>query len=270
MPTSVISEPELRALSSWPDDVAHSDLVACLCLGLEDIRWLRSHRNPVTRLAQALRLTGPTWGSFPSRWRLPLRWFATSPTRSGCPLSRSMSTQRLRTVHEGNTRRQLSATSGGRSAAAGEWKRLRDWLVARAIDHDTPPVLFRQALTYLRAERIVRPGLDRLIRAVGSTRVTAVEEIHRMLSPVLTPAVRHRLDLLIGASDPEIGMARLVWLHTGASSASPKSIRKEVAKLDYLRRVGAHRVDLSPIPSDRRRNRGDRSKWTKCYGFRGS
>ena len=34
-PTSVISEPEQRASTSWPDDVAHSDLVACLCLGLE-------------------------------------------------------------------------------------------------------------------------------------------------------------------------------------------------------------------------------------------
>ena len=58
MPTSVISEPEQRASTSWPDNVAHSDLAACLCLGLEDIRWLRSHRNPVTRLAQGLRLTG--------------------------------------------------------------------------------------------------------------------------------------------------------------------------------------------------------------------
>ena len=64
MPTSVISEPELRALGSWPDDVAHSDLVACLCLGLEDIRWLRSHRNPVTRLAQGLRLTGLPYPGF--------------------------------------------------------------------------------------------------------------------------------------------------------------------------------------------------------------
>ena len=53
MPTSVISEPELRALSSWPDNVAHSDLAACFYLDREDIRWLRSHRNPVTRLAQA-------------------------------------------------------------------------------------------------------------------------------------------------------------------------------------------------------------------------
>ena len=64
MPTSVISEPELRALSSWPDDVAHSDLVAYLCLGLEDIRWLRSHRNPVTRLAQGLRLAGLPYPGF--------------------------------------------------------------------------------------------------------------------------------------------------------------------------------------------------------------
>ena len=63
-PTWVISEPELRASTSWPDNVAHSDLVACLCLGLEGIRWLRSHRNPVTRLAQGLRLAGLPYPGF--------------------------------------------------------------------------------------------------------------------------------------------------------------------------------------------------------------
>ena len=52
MPTSVITEPELRASASWPDNVAHSDLAAYFYLDREDIRWLRSHRNPVTRLAQ--------------------------------------------------------------------------------------------------------------------------------------------------------------------------------------------------------------------------
>ena len=35
-----------------------------LCLGLEDIRWLRSHRNPVTRLAQGLRLAGLPYPGF--------------------------------------------------------------------------------------------------------------------------------------------------------------------------------------------------------------
>ena len=67
MPTSVISKPELRASTSWPDDVAHPDLVAYFCLGLGDIRWLRSHRNPVTRLAQGLRLTGLPYLGFRSQ-----------------------------------------------------------------------------------------------------------------------------------------------------------------------------------------------------------
>ena len=255
MPTSVISEPELRAFSSWPDDVAHSDLVACFYPGLEDIRWLRSHRNPVTRLAQGLRLTGlPYLGFVPHPVEAPhtvVRYVADQIGVSALALDEYAAAAE-------RTRREHAATAisylGWSVCRRGEWKRLRDWLVATAIEHDTPSVLFRQALTYLRAERIVRPGLDRLIRAVGSARATAVEEIHRMLSPVLTPAVRHRLDLLIGASDPEIGMARLVWLHTGALPTSPRSIRAEVAKLDYLRSVGAHRVDLSPMRSDRRRH----------------
>ena len=255
MPTSVISEPELRALSSWPDDVAHSDLVAYFYLGLEDIRWLRSHRNPVTRLAQGLRLTGlPYLGFVPKPLKAPatvVRYVAGQIGVSAVVLDEyATAAERTRREHAATVISYLGWSVCGR----GEWKRLRDWLVARAIEHDTPSVLFRQALTYLRAERIVRPGLDRLMRAVGSARVTAAEEIHRMLSPVLTPTVRHGLDSLIGAPDPEIGMARLVWLHTGASSASSRSIRKEVAKLDYLRRTGAHRLDLSPIPSDRRRH----------------
>ena len=54
----------------------------------------------------------------------------------------------------GRSRREhiemVVAHAGWRTCGRGEWKALGDWLVARAIEHDTPSVLFRQALEHLR------------------------------------------------------------------------------------------------------------------------
>ncbi|MFD0488547.1 transposase [Saccharopolyspora spinosporotrichia] len=47
--------------------------------------------------------------------------------------------------------------------------------------------------------------------------------------------------------------SRLAWLHHGATSASPMSIRAELDKLRYLRDLDAHALDLSTLPGARRR-----------------
>ena len=107
--------------------------------------------------------------------------------------------------------------AGWRTCGRGEWKALGDWLVARALEHDAPSVLFAQALDQLRAERVVRPGLDRLARAVATARVAAGEESYRRLGPELTPERCEQLDALL-VTDPDLGVARLVWLNDGATS----------------------------------------------------
>jgi hypothetical protein len=53
--------------------------------------------------------------------------------------------------------------------------------------------------------------------------------------------------------DPEIGMTRLRWLTTGPVEASPAGTRAEVTKLEFLRCLGADRLDLSVLPAERRR-----------------
>jgi len=125
--------------------------------------------------------------------------------------------------------------------------------LARAVEHDTPSVLFRQALEYLRSEHVVRPGLDRLGRAVATARAQADAETHRRLIPVLATLVIDDLDALLVA-DTGRRVAPLVWLGQAATSASPEQIKSEVAKLDYLRRLGAERLDLGAIPPERRRH----------------
>jgi len=113
-------------------------------------------------------------------------------------------------------------------------------------------VLLHQALEHLRAERVVRPGVDRLMRAIGAARVTADEEIHHRLSVLLIPSRRDQLDALVDTND-ELGVAPLVWLGAGATTASPEAIKTEIAKLGYLRRLGADRLDLTMIAPERRR-----------------
>ena len=101
--------------------------------------------------------------------------------------------------------------------------------------------------------KIVRPGLDRLTRAIAAARAAAVEEIlHYRLAPQLQAQRCQRLDALL-VPDPTLRVAALVWLFAGATSESPESIKGELAKLAYLRELGADRLDLNAVPPERRR-----------------
>ena len=54
-------------------------------------------------------------------------------------------------------------------------------------------------------------------------------------------------------TDAGLGVAPLVWLGNGATTASPESVKTEVAKLAYLRNLGADHLDLSVIRPERLR-----------------
>ena len=53
--------------------------------------------------------------------------------------------------------------------------------------------------------------------------------------------------------DAGIGMTRLRWLGTGPVEASPAAVKAEIAKLEFLRGMDAHTLDLSVLPAERRR-----------------
>jgi hypothetical protein len=139
-----------------------------------------------------------------------------------------------------------------RAPGSLELKELDEFLLARAMEHDSPTLLFRLACEYLICARVIRPGPVTVVERVAHARSQAGRETYDRLAHEFTPTRCAALDAML-ALDPEIGMTRLRWLGTGPVEASPAAVKAEVAKLAFLRGLDAHTLDLSVLPAERRR-----------------
>ena len=141
---------------------------------------------------------------------------------------------------------------GWRAAGPLELKELDEFLLARGLEHDSPLLLFRLACEYLISARVIRPGPVIVVERVAHAREQARRETFDRLADQFTESRCAQLDGLL-VTDPAVGMTRLRWLETGPVEASPTAVKAEVAKLEFLRQMGAHTLDLSVLPAERRR-----------------
>jgi hypothetical protein len=66
-----------------------------------------------------------------------------------------------------------------------------------ALEHERPSLLLARLCEILRADRVERPSVDRLVRLVGWARERAHERTLERLAPQLTDQVRAQLDGLL-------------------------------------------------------------------------
>ncbi|MEU6010142.1 Tn3 family transposase [Streptomyces sp. NPDC047453] len=148
--------------------------------------------------------------------------------------------------------RLVAAYLGWVAPGTLQLKELDEFLLARAMEHDAPSLLFRLACEYLISAKVIRPGPVTVVERVAHAREQAQTETYQRLAHELTEARCTELDEMLEV-DPQIGMTRLRWIATGPVEASPAGVRAEVDKLLYLRGLGAHTLDLSVLPAERRR-----------------
>jgi hypothetical protein len=67
------------------------------------------------------------------------------------------------------------------------WKELDEFLLARAMEHDSPSLLFRLACEHLASSMIVRPGPVALLKRVATAREAAKRETYDRYKRLLTP-----------------------------------------------------------------------------------
>lgn len=149
---------------------------------------------------------------------------------------------------------EVAKLLGWRAAGDVEFKELDQFLAARALEHDSPTLLFHLACDYLRSARVIRPGPEWLSRRVATAREVARVETYQRVEPLLDArkALRTELDGLL-VVDPDLGNTRLHWLTTGPTRPSPVAVKAELAKYAFLRGLDAHELDLSVLPTERRR-----------------
>jgi hypothetical protein len=230
MPTRFLSNAELAQLSGFPAEIADEDLVTYFTLFDDDRRWLLDeHRGAANQLGLGIQLCTLPWlGFVPDD-------LASAPPPAVRHLADQLGINVGVLVDYGGwqdrTRRdhlrQVLARSGWRGAGTGEMKRLDDFLLARAMEHDRPMLLLRLAAEHLRAERVVRLAVDPLVRRVATARERAWTETYTRLSTMLTGRRTSELDRLVEV-DPGLGITRLVWLRRGATTATPEVIKAEL------------------------------------------
>ena len=140
-----------------------------------------------------------------------------------------------------------SAPAGG-----GEMKELEQFLLDRAMEHDSPTLLFNLATEFLMSVKTIRPGVSILERMITLARTGATALTSELVGHLLTGQRCSDLDRLL-VSDAGLGMTRLAWLTRPAVEATASAVLTAVGKLTYLRNLDAHTMDLSMLPAERRR-----------------
>ena len=249
-----LSAAELERLRGFPE-LDSDELIRFYTLTASDEAFVRSHRGSSNHLGVAVQLCTLPWLGFvpddiASAPMHAIQRVAEYLRISPSAISSYAARDQTRTDHMV----EIAKLLGWRPAGDVEFKELDQFLAARALEHDSPALLFRLACDYLRSARVIRPGPEWLSRRVASARESARIETYQRVEPRLDARkeLRGELDSLLTV-DSDLGSTRLHWLTTGPTRPSPAAVKAELAKYAFLRGLDAHTLDLSALPTERRR-----------------
>jgi hypothetical protein len=251
--TRVFADEELQRLREFPE-ISREELFRYFTLSPADLAFVAPQgRGASVRLGLAVILCSLPWLGF-----VP----DTVTTAPPVVVARLAEQLNVNVAQIGSYGRRAQTRSehvrlvaqylGWRPAGAIELKELDEFLLARAMEYDSPTLLFRLACEYLISARVIRPGPVTLVERVAHTRAQAQAETYDRLAHEFTPQRCQELDALL-VVDPSLGMSRLTWLSTGPVEASAAAVKAEVDKLGFLRGLGADTLDMSVLPAERRR-----------------
>jgi Domain of unknown function (DUF4158) len=254
--TRMFSEDQLEQLRSFLD-VGKDELIRFFTLTPADVAFVDPGRGrgPGDRLGLALQLSTLPWLGFVpddvaaappvAVARLAERLGVDPGELAGYGRREQTRSDHLRLVAE---YLRWKPSSAGNNAM----KELEQFLTDRAMEHDSPTLLFTLAQEYLISAKTIRPGVTILAKMVATARNTVGALTFEKLAHLLTAGLTAELDRLL-VHDANLGMTRLAWLLRPAVEASANAVKTAIEKLLYLRGMDAHLLDLSVLAAERRR-----------------
>ncbi|MFE2757946.1 DUF4158 domain-containing protein [Actinosynnema sp. NPDC059335] len=145
MSTRFFSDAEVRRLRSWPEELGRDELIRHFTLGSDDRAWLEgAARGSGNRIGMAIQLCALPWLGFvpDDVAAVPAAAANRVGVQLGIPIA-DLAGYGARAQTRTEHLRVAADRLGWRTAGRAEWKDLEEFLLARAIEHDAPSVLFR-------------------------------------------------------------------------------------------------------------------------------
>ncbi|MPW18135.1 Tn3 family transposase [Paraburkholderia sp. CNPSo 3157] len=215
-------------------------------------RFRRDHRAGVAIQLVFLRASGHTLDHVGTLPRQLLRYVGERlnlPT----PTIASLRTlyQRYKTLYEHQhwTCEYLGITSIGPK----HWAELETWMRQDATESLTLDELLQHALCWLYERRILIPA-ERKLRDLGRSIWSDVERgLLALIEATVTETQLMHADAVLSAQHGTSGMRVLEWLKTPPARHSPTTLTETLAKVRFLKELGAHTWLLDAVPIEKQR-----------------
>jgi len=266
MPIQFLQPAERLRLESFPAKPSKADLAKFMRLSPADFKLISKLRGDKNRLGFSLQLCSLRFlGFFPKLDTVPdivIDYVAEQLGVSKDVLE--YYAVRERTL--GDHRLQIMKYLGFSRISATELVELEQWLTNKALEHNDYKILFDLACEHLYQLKIVRIGITRIEKLVGTARRQAREIIYKQLSEVLSDENCQFLDNLLLVKEKR--RTPLAWLQRKPKDNSIKSITETIAKIEFLKAQGVDSWDLSALHPKRLKELAEHGATTPAQDLR--
>lgn len=239
MPVEFLSDEQASAFGRFvEDDLSRQDLERFAWLDDADLAVIAEHRGDANRLGFAVQLTSVRMvGTFlPDPLAVPwalVSFLAEQLVIDNPSAVTSYTVTREKTPYEHQW--EITKRYGFRAWSDADGQAdLRDFLAARAwTSAEGPTRLFERATGWLRARKILLPGVSVLARLVSQVRAEQTDRLHQRISDAVPIADRL---ILLGLLTVPTGsrVSELERLRTGPSRVSVAELLRQLQRLDQL------------------------------------
>ena len=254
VPVDFLSDAQVGAYGRFVGSVSELDLERFFFLDDDDLTIVGRRRGAANRLGFAVQLGTVRY----------LGCFLDDPT--GVPgnvvefVSRQLGIAGPTVFEEYSVRAKTGYEHGWEIAEAYGYRRTSDpvvlgeftgFLAARtATRTERPTIVFDQAVTWLRREKVLLPGVSLVTRLVAEARAEANERLFSLLSDRMNAGLAARLDALVDSVREE-RVSGLGELRRAPVRASGPEMVKALERVAAVTAVGASTLDLAGITPGR-------------------
>ncbi len=142
---------------------------------------------------------------------------------------------------------------GLRSIETGHWAELEAWMRRDATESITLDELFQHAHYWLYERRILIPS-ERTLRDLGRSIWSDIErDVLAMIEATVTETQLIRADAVLATQEETSGMSVLEWLKAPPARHSPSTLTETLAKVRFLKELGAHEWAVDSVPFEKQR-----------------